>query len=227
MDDKQRYKELIKENNIELSYLNDSYQKIANVFVKKARGYGVKSLDTEVKIKEVLKELSSYNEKNIDVNLAIPNMTTYIEENMKTISKAPSNKDRIKEIIAVSIFILVIIGYFVVNAMLKKKVPLEAPSDAIVEVLYDSENNTDYFYLEWAYDVNATEGYNLTIKIDGQIVKETVVIKNVDTETNRQCVILKDVIYDSSKTYIFEISTAPTDTYEESDITTVSYGNVE
>lgn len=223
MDSKQRYKELIKENNQAISYLNDSYQNIANIFAKKARGYGIKGLDTEVKIKEVIKEISSYNDKGIETNIAIPNITLYIEDKMKSISKAPSNKDRIKEIIAVSIFLLVIAGYFVVNFMINKKLPLDPPADITASLMTNSSTNQEYFYLEWKYNNLATEGYNLKVIIDGETVKDIVVEKNVDTTTNRQCVLLKDVIYDSNKTYVFEISTVKTDTYEESDVTIYTY----
>ena len=96
MDNKTRYKELIKENNLAISYLSESYQRIVLAYTKKARGFGVKSLDTEVKIKKVIEEVTSYDEKNIDVNIAIPNMTDFIEERIKLISKAPSMKFKIK-----------------------------------------------------------------------------------------------------------------------------------
>lgn len=221
METKTRYKELIKENNEAISYLGDSYKNIANIFAKKARGFGVKSLDTEVKIRDVIRELVEFDEKNINVNIAIPNLTEYVESKMKVISKAPSKKDRIKEIIAVSIFLLVIAGYFVVNNMLKKKVPLDPPQDITATVI--SSNNQEYFYLEWKYDNLSTGGYNLKVKINGEIVKDIVVEKNVDTTTNRQCVILKDIIYNPDNTYVFEVSTAENETYEESEVTIYIY----
>lgn len=224
MDTKTRYKELIKENNEAISYLGDSYKNIAQIFAKKARGFGVKGLDTEVKIKEVISELTDYDSKRILVNIAIPNLTEYIESKMKSISKAPSKKDRIKEIIAVSIFLLVIAGYFVINHLINKKIPLDPPQDVTCTLISNS-NNQEYFYLEWKYNNLSTEGYNLKVKINGEVVKDIVIEKNVDTTTNRQCVILKDVVYNPSNIYVFEISTAANDTYEESDITVYTYPN--
>ena len=56
MTKKERYKELIKENNNVLNALSDDYRKVGYNYVKKARGYAVKSLDTEIRIKEVLEE---------------------------------------------------------------------------------------------------------------------------------------------------------------------------
>ena len=58
MTKKERYKELIKENNNVLNALSDDYRKVGYNYVKKARGYAVKSLDTEIRIKEVLEELN-------------------------------------------------------------------------------------------------------------------------------------------------------------------------
>lgn len=221
MDSKQRYKEIIKENDLDISYLSDSYQNVANIFSKKARGYGIKSLDTEVKIKEIVKEITDYDQKGIPVNIAIPNVSEYIETKMKQVSKAPSSKDKVKEIIAVSIFLLIIAGYFVINFMINKKIPLDAPTDVNATIV--TNNNQNYFYLEWKYNNLATEGYNLKVIIDDEIVKDIVVLKNVDTTTNMQFIELKDVLYDSTKTYIFEISTAANDTYKESEITRYQY----
>ena len=59
MTKKERYKELIKENNNVLNALSDDYRKVGYNYVKKARGYAVKSLDTEIRIKEVLEELTN------------------------------------------------------------------------------------------------------------------------------------------------------------------------
>ena len=49
MTKKERYKELIKENNNVLNALSDDYRKVGYNYVKKARGYAVKSLDTEIR----------------------------------------------------------------------------------------------------------------------------------------------------------------------------------
>ena len=59
MTKKERYKELIKENNNVLNALSDDYRKVGYNYVKKARGYAVKSLDTEIRIKKVLEELKN------------------------------------------------------------------------------------------------------------------------------------------------------------------------
>ena len=61
--------DIIKENNEAISYLSDSYQRIVLAYTKKARGFGVKSLDTEVKIKKVIDEVTRFDQKNIDVNV--------------------------------------------------------------------------------------------------------------------------------------------------------------
>ena len=49
-----RYQELKKENDQLLNTLGDSYQRLATIYIKKARGFAVKNEDTEVKIRDTL-----------------------------------------------------------------------------------------------------------------------------------------------------------------------------
>ena len=159
MDNKTRYKELIKENNLAISYLSESYQRIVLAYTKKARGFGVKSLDTEVKIKKVIEEVTSYDEKNIDVNIAIPNMTDFIEERIKLISKAPSMKFKIKEIVAITLLIAGIVAYFIIDKACSKDIRLGEPINVVVTV----NESTNCFYLTWQNNEMAKSGYNIYI----------------------------------------------------------------
>ena len=219
MDPKKRYKQLIKENNDELNQLSDSFRRIAYNYTKKARGYGVKSLDTEVRIKEVLDELTSYNEKHLDANIVIPNMTEYIEAHVKLLSKAPHFSIKIKEIIAVSILILCIIGYFVVNAYLNRKMPLGVPSDASIEVVEPDK----YFRISWSENPFAEEGYE--VKIYKKDSSTEPIIKNITKSVidGKQICEIKEVSYDGTSTYIFEIKAKATDEYKESEVLTLTY----
>ncbi len=219
MDSKERYKQLIKENNETIGYLSDSYQNIANIYIKKARGYANKSLETEVKIKKVLEELTSFDEKNLNVNLAIPNISVYVEGNIAKLSKAVHSKYKVTEIIAVSIFILLIIGYFVANFWLNKKHPLPAPQNISVAVRQDRNN---CFYLTWDPNDYATEGYYVMIYENDKLIKEVDVQKQVDTNIKKQYY-QTDIVYDDTKQYKFAIKIQETNEYEESEVSIIFY----
>lgn len=221
MNSKERYKELIKENNETIKYLSNSYQSIAYTYIKKARGYAIKSLDTEVKIKKVLEELSNFDEKHIDVHLAIPNMSIYIESHVQYLSKAVANKYKVKEIIAVTIFLLILVGYFVANFYLNKKVPLSTPTNVNIAVM---PNQNNCFYLTWDHNELATNGYYLIIYEDDEKIKEVDVKKQVDTNTNKQY-FKTDIVYKDGKRYKFEIKTEATNEYKASDIVIIYYPN--
>ena len=220
MDTKTRYKQLIKENNQTMTYLSDSYQRIANNYMKKARGYGVKSIDTEVKIKAVLEELTSYNEKNIDAHIAIPNMTDYIEQHIQELSKAPNISFKIKEIIAVGILIILIVGYYVINCQFNKKRPLAAPQDVVISVIGDNQ----HFYLEWTHNPLAQNGYRIAIKNKetNEVIKTISIAKRVIDEKRQECN-LTDILYNPEITYIFEIKAQETQNYGESEIASYTY----
>lgn len=222
MDTKTRYKQLIKENNQTMTYLSDSYQRIANNYIKKARGYGVKSIDTEVKIKVVLEELSSYDQKNIDANIAIPNMTNYIEQHIQELSKAPNISFKIKEIVAVGIIIILIAGYYVINCQFNKKKPLAAPQDVVISVIGENQ----HFYLEWTHNPLAQNGYKVTIrnKETNEVIKTISIAKRVIDEKRQECN-LTDIIYNPDIIYVFEIKTQETQNYGESEIATYIYPN--
>lgn len=221
MDTKTRYKQLIKENNDMLNKLGDSFRRIAYNYTKKARGYGVKGIDTEVKIKAVLEELTTYDENHLDANIIIPNMTEYIESHIKQLSKAPNISIKIKEVLAVSALILCIIGYFVLNSYLNRKRPLGVPTDAIVEV----DSTSDYFRLIWEENPLASEGYTIKIyKEDGSMEPFTKIVKkNVDSNNGKQISEIKEIIYDGVSRYVFEIQANETNDYNESEVFIVTY----
>lgn len=223
MDQKTRYKQIIKENNEILNALGDSYRRIAYNYTKKARGYGVKNVDTEVKIKVVLEELTHYEEQRLEANTVIPNMTEYIEGHIKELSKAPNISIKIKEIFAVGILILCIAGYFALNAYFNRKRPLGVPTDTIVQVVEVGDRN--YFCLMWEENPLATEGYTIKVyKEDGSMEPYTKIInKNVDANTGKQMSEIKEISYDGTSIYIFEIMANSTDNYKESEIFTIKY----
>ena len=220
MDSKQRYKELKKENDNAISYLSDSYQKIALIFTKKARNYGVKNLDTEVRIKNVVEELTNFDLKGIETTIAIPNISEYIESNIKKVSKAPSKSVSIKEIIAVTLFIGAIVAYFAFDMFLNKKTEFESPSNVNVYVL-PKDNR---FYITWDHNAYAENGYSVKVYENGVEIKNIDVAMMIDKETKLQYY-YSDIKYNENSTYVFEIYVYETDEYKQSDIASITYPN--
>lgn len=128
-----RYQELIKENNETARYLIPSYQQVAAKLIRLARGKGVKNEDTEVVIKGILEELTDYSNRNVDINLVIPDVDKYIEEKLVYISKKVPNKYLTKELIAVVIFCLIFVGWIALQQWLKSDIDFKSPENIIVE----------------------------------------------------------------------------------------------
>ena len=133
MDD--RYKQIKKENEDIVKYLGDSYQNIANIYMKKARGFGAKNIDTEVKIKSVLEEIRSFDEDHRVYSEAIPNENDFINEKMKNISKRSSSKEKVSSIIAGTILIVVLVVWIAVGQYLGRTVHLDEPKDVTAFVM--------------------------------------------------------------------------------------------
>lgn len=134
-----RYLPLKKENDQSMSYLGDEYKRIAEIIVKKARGFAAKSVDTEVKIKDILLELSSFESKNVSASIAIPNLTNYVETKMKNFSKKYIDVDQIKGIIAVVILLVVSCAWIIVGHYLGRSVSLDAPKDFHISKVEDNK----------------------------------------------------------------------------------------
>lgn len=155
-----RYLELKKENNELLNQLSDSYFRLAEIYIKKARGYGVKNEDTEVKIRDTLYILKKYSDEGAICNVVIKNESEFIEERVKLLSKQYRDPDMIKGTIILVILILLGIAWVVVGKYLSRKVYFEAPSG--FEVSNVDENKVT---LKWNSVVYASE-YSLYYKVD-------------------------------------------------------------
>lgn len=223
MNSKQRYKQLIKENNEQSLFLSNSYQKIANIYIKKARGFGVKSLDTEVKIKKVLEELTNFDQKNISVNIAIPNMTNYIEDKIKLLSKAPTLKFKIQEIAAVTLLLMGIIAYFIINRACSKPITLNDVDKNTIQIELNANN---CFYISWKANEYASNGYILKIYINDEFIKDYQVpkqIKDISDEYIGTQYFQTDVVYNENDIFTFEIIAKKTESFESSNPVQISY----
>lgn len=123
-----RYQELKKENNELLKLLTDSYLRIADIYVKKARGYGVRNEDTEVKIRDTLYILKKYSDEGAICSIVIKNESEFIEERIKLLSKQYKDPDLIKGGIIFAVFIVLTIGWVVVGQYLSRQVYFETPT---------------------------------------------------------------------------------------------------
>lgn len=184
-----RYKELKKENNIKASQLSSSYQKIANAYVAKARGYAVKALDTEARIKEVLDELTDFDSRGVNVAIAIPNMTDYIEEKIKHLARVNYNPSKIKSVVATSIFALVIIGFIIFGLYLRSGNVLDTPTN-----LQAIPHGNNIIVLTWDKVEYASAGYIVWYSYNGKTSDK------VEAETNTCSFNL-----DPNKEYIFYV----------------------
>lgn len=145
-----RYQELIKENNEIARFLPTTYQQLAMKIVRLARGKGVKNEDTEVVIKEILLELTDYANRNLDINIAIPNIDKYVEEKLTYISKKVPKKYLTKEIIAIIIFCTIFIGWIVLQQWLKSDIYFKQPENIIIEELENDKIKVKWDMIEFA-----------------------------------------------------------------------------
>lgn len=149
-----RYQELKKENNEILSHLTLSYQALANIYIKKARGYACKTVDTELKIQDVLKKLEDYSIRNVSINIVIPSETEFIESNISNLSKEVKDPNRYKTIIWLSIIIIAIIAWFVLSIWMKSETPNQSPQNLTIEIVESNKIKVTWDENKWA-----TEGY--------------------------------------------------------------------
>lgn len=133
-----RYKELKKENDQLLNELGDSYQRIATIYVKKARGYAVRNEDTEVKIRDTLFILKKHSDDGAICSVAIANESEFIESRVALLSKQYKDPDMIKGAIILTVLIILGIAWYMVGQYISRKVAYSTPQNINITVL---ENN--------------------------------------------------------------------------------------
>ena len=119
-----------------------------------------------------------------------------------------------------SLFILGIASYFVINAIANKPKPLATPTNIVATITTD---NT--FELSWDNNSLAKEGYYIIIYINEEKVSEKFVPYSVDSITKKQIAELKDLRYEEGKVYRFDIYAKATDNFKSSNIVTYKYPN--
>lgn len=202
-----RYQQLRKENDQTLSYLGDSYNRVATIYVKKARGYASKTEDTEVKIRNVLDTLKTWDESRININVVIPNESEFIETHVKELSKKYKDPDMIKGAIWLTVIIACCIAWVVITNYFSKPVYYEAPKEFHVAREYKNDVT-----LKWREVENASE-YVIYYEVDGSASASRTVL---------ECEYTFDDL-ETGKTYTFYLYTKGSKVFNSSEKATVTY----
>lgn len=178
MDDKQRYRELKKENDDKLATLIDSYHFIGHNYVLKARGYAENSLDTEARIKDVLDELVDFCEKGMPAPMAIPNTTEYIEGKVSLLAKKKGSKEKAKNIVWTILLISFFASFIIIGLYFRQGNYLEKPSNISHTI------NGEEITLTWDRVSAASYGYSVYYIENGVESTHMMVEQTQDLETN-------------------------------------------
>lgn len=155
MDNKERYKQLKKENDDRVASLVDSYHFIAHTYVLKARGYAEASLDTEARIKDVIDELYDFCDKGMLAPMAIPNTTEYINSKMTVLAKKKNTGEKAKSIIFSVIFFTFLGAVVIFGLVLRGFNYLDEPKNIEVTPIGGS------LQVSWDKIDQATQGYTV------------------------------------------------------------------
>ena len=201
-----RYQELKKENDQLINNLGDSYLRIANIYVKKARGYAVKNEDTEVKIRDTLYILKKFSDDGALCNVVIKNEFEFIESRIALLSKQYKDPEMIKGGIILAVLIIVCIGWVAVKKYLSRKVYYEKPTSFIVSKVEDNKVT-----LTWEKVALALE-YSIYYEEEG---------KTSATYYSEKCEYTFTLEY--GKTYTFYVYVAADDLFGKSEESSVTY----
>ena len=206
----ERYKELKNENNKIIETLTPSYQQLANIYIKKARGYAVRNADTELKINDLLKKLEEYSEKNLQLEIVIPNQNKFIEENIQLLSKEYKDPDRWKTVVWLVGIGICFIAWFVISIFMRQETQNYSPQNLKYEIV-----ETDKIKITWDKGEFATEGYFVWM-IDDSGVK----YGNYEVSENFYIFTI-----DQDKSYVFYVKTRATEFFGESAESSIKYPN--
>ena len=172
-----RYQELKKENNDIYIYFGESYKRIAIEYVKRARKFGIRKEDTELKIRETLYEIKDLDERLVNPNVAIPSVDIYIDEKLKKISKRYIDKNQIIGFIIALVLIIVSVGWFVYSRYLSRQASLNTPNN------FSGYLSGTRVYLTWN-EVDFAGNYKIYYEIDNSSKSSTYTIYETNTSFN-------------------------------------------
>lgn len=201
-----RYQELKKENDQLLNTLSDSYQRLATIYIKKARGYAVKAEDTEVKIRDTLYLLKKYSDEGALCNVVIKNESEFIESRVALLSKQYKDPEMIKGAIILVIIVLITIGWVMVSKYLSRQVYFEKPTSLLI-----SNVDGNKVTLTWESVLYAKE-YSIYYEVDDN---------TSSTYYSDKCEFTFTL--EEGKTYTFYVYVAENDLFGKSEEASVTY----
>lgn len=155
------YQEAVKENNNIQNQLTGEYQTFSTELLKELRKYALKTKQTENNIKLLLHELVDAQTEGVRFTTFVTNKQTYLLEKQKLFTKRNAKpKFSRKEIIGITIFLLIMVFLAVYEIVLKQPVKFDVPDNVKIE------NNVLYFNkVEYAqkYRIICTDVQDKTI----------------------------------------------------------------
>lgn len=203
-----RYLELKKENNENINKLTQDYQNVINIYCKKARDYGIKSEDTEIKIREVIKEVLNYSNAGLPIIEVIPIPDRFIGEKLQLISKR-NDHGKVKNIILTTIVVIFFVSWILVGFYMKRPHYLEEPQN--LRVVKVSQNRIEILWDSVEY---ANNGYFLYWKKGEQDELEI----SIESGENKYIMSIEP-----GSIYTFSVKAKATDIFGESLRTTITY----
>lgn len=205
-----RYKNLKEENDKILLQLTGKYQHLANIYIKKARGYAVKNIDTEMKINDTLLELDDYDSRNVSYENAITNDNLFIENHIELLSKELKDPNRWKTILGLTLIALFIILWGIISIWMRQETPGKSPQNLSVEKISNTQVKVKWDEVDFA-----TEGY-FVWKVDSQGHVE-----------GKYHTLMLEYIFDvePNNNYTFYVQTKKTQYLGESKAVSIEYKN--
>lgn len=205
-----RYKNLREENDKIVMQLTGKYQHLANTYVKKARGYAIKNIDTEMKINDTLLELDDYVTRNVSYENVIPNDSSFIESHVNLLSKELKDPNRWKTILGLTLIGLFILVWVIISIWMRQETPGKPPKNLSIEKISNTQVKVSWDEVDFA-----TEGY-LVWKVDS----------NGHVEGKYHTLMLEYTFdVEENLNYTFYVQTKKTEYLGESKAASIEYKN--
>ena len=172
------YKDLIKQNNNKIKELTGEYKLNCESLVKELRSYGIKTLNTEKVVTEMIDELYSAYNRNVRFTTMVPNKEEYLNNyKAKCYKGADKQTFSLKEKIKIAIFIIVVVAFTAITIYLQSPVYFDIPTNVEINesiLTFDEVENAEK-YIVLITDVNGKTVFEKEIKdptLDLSIIPE-------------------------------------------------------
>lgn len=215
-----QYKDMVRKNNKKVKSLTGDYQIFATRVIKELRRYAIKSQHTEKVLGELLNEMRYQQNKNTRLYTYAPDVNSYIQSKYELFTKGNNHPTfNKKEIVIISIFVVIMVITAVFGIMLRRPVAFNAPSNVKIEnnILYFNEVKYASSYRVKCVDANGKIIFEKTFFDDDDKISIGTINLTTISEMNRPGTYtimirtVKNGIYETSKwskpiTYVFNNS---------------------